>query len=94
MEKVFNFNGIGNNNFNNSYNNKHLSPAKMLLFQNKRVITFLFKLCLDELEGMKDENLISEEYFRKQRKFILDSANSGIRDFETELDKFIIKFKQ
>lgn len=88
MEKVYNFDNKGASTQSSSPDAK-----SFLLFQQKRLTTFLFKFFLNELEEMKDENLISEEYFKKQRKFILDSANSGMREFEMELDKFIIKFK-
>lgn len=80
MEKVNNF-------------NEQITPASSLLFQQKRMITSLFKMFLFELEGMLDEHLISEEYFRQQRKVILDTANSHMREFEDYLDKFRINFK-
>ena len=74
--------------------NEQITPANSLLFQQKRMITSLFKVFLFELEEMLDEHLISDEYFRQQRKVILDLANSHIREFEDYLGKFNIKFKQ
>lgn len=56
-------------------------------------MTYLFKTFLVELEEMVDEQLISEEYFRKQRKKILDQANLHFREFEEHLSKMDINFK-
>lgn len=80
--------------FNDGYNNQQIKPADFLLFQQKRMMTFLFKTFLIELEEMMDEHLISEEYFKKQRKTILDIANSDMREFEEIIDKLDIKYKQ
>lgn len=79
---------------NNRFLNEQITPANSLLFQQKRMMTSLFKIFLFELEEMLDEHLISEEYFKQQRKIILDLANSHMREFEDYLDKFNIKFKQ
>lgn len=68
-------------------------PVQLLLFKQKRTITFLFKIFLSELEDMVDNGLIGEDYFKKQRKFILDYGNSAIREFEDELNKYDIKTK-
>ncbi len=88
MEKIYNFNN------KSVVQNDRPDAKSFLLFQNKRSITFLFKLFLTELEGMRDENLISDEYFKKQRKLVLDRSNVFIREFEDELNKFEIKFKR
>lgn len=68
-------------------------PSQFLLFQQKRMMTFLFKSFLFELEDLRDHGLMSEEYFEKRRKWILDQANSSFREFEDYLNKFDIKFK-
>lgn len=90
--------------YNRSYNlsrngdykngNGKPTPSDFLLFQQKRMSTFLFKMFLVELEGMLKEGLISEEYFNKLRKSILDRANAGFREFEEYLSKFDIRFKR
>ncbi len=84
----------GYNNQQVEYNNQQINPTDFLLFQQKRMMTFLFKTFLIELEEMMNEHLISEEYFRKQRKTILDDANNSFREFGEYLDKFDIKYKQ
>ena len=78
----------------NKFLNEQITPANSLLFQQKRMMTSLFKMFLFELEEMLNEHLISDEYFRQQRKAILDAANSHMREFEDYLGKFNIKFKQ
>ncbi len=70
------------------------TPEEFLLFQQKKAMSFMFKMFLNELESMKDENLISEDYFKKQRKLILDTGNNFLREFEEQLDKFEIRFKR
>lgn len=57
------------------------------------MITFMFKSFLVELEDLKDNNLISDEYFEKRRKWILDTSGNMFREFEDHLNKFKIEYK-
>ena len=68
-------------------------PKNFLLFQQKRMSAFLFKSFLVELEDLRDDRIISEEYFEKRRKWILDQAGNMSREFEEYLNKFDIRFK-
>ncbi len=54
---------------------------------------FLFKSFLVELEDLRNTGIISEEYFEKRRKWILDTAGNSSREFEEYLNKFDIQFK-
>ena len=76
-----------------NYYGQNTDPSDFLLFQYKRTLTFLFKSFLLELEELEEEGLISEEYFKKRRKEILDMANNFFRDFEDVLLKFDIRHK-
>lgn len=90
-----NYYNLRNNRSNNKLSsNGKLSPADFLLFQQKRMSTFLFKMFLVELEGMLKEGLISEEYFSKIRKKILDVHGNNYREFEEYLSKFDIRFRR
>ena len=86
--KEYNHLNIGN------ARDKGTSPEEFLLFQQKKAMAFMFKMFLNEMESMKDDSLISDEYFKKQRKLILDTGNNFLREFEEELSKFEIKFKR
>lgn len=86
--KEYNHLNIGNS------RDKGTSPEEFLLFQQKKAMAFMFKMFLNEMESMKDDSLISDEYFKKQRKLILDTGNNFLREFEEELSKFEIKFKR
>ena len=86
MESGKTFN-VQNRNFNIQ------NPKDFLLFQQKRMSAFLFKSFLVELEDLRDDGMISEEYFEKRRKWILDAAGSSSREFEEYLNKFDIRFK-
>ncbi|MEK6883397.1 MAG: hypothetical protein AABY22_27465, partial [Nanoarchaeota archaeon] len=68
-------------------------PKNFLLFQQKRMSAFLFKSFLTELEDLRNVGIISEEYFEKRRKWILDAAGNSSREFEEYLNKFDIRFK-
>lgn len=57
------------------------------------MMTFLFKSFLFELEDLRDNGIISEQYFEKRRKWILDAAGSSAREFEEYLNKFKIEYK-
>lgn len=74
-------------------NNGKVTPGDFLLFQHKRMITFLFKQFLIELEELLAEGLISDDYFNSQRKAILDRGNNFIREFEDHLNKCDIRFR-
>ena len=76
-----------------NYYSQNTDPSDFLLFQHKRMLTFLFKSFLIELEDMRAANLISEEYFYKRRKEILDQSNNFFREFEEYLLKFNIGYK-
>lgn len=56
-------------------------------------MTFLFKSFLFELEDLRDNGIISEQYFEKRRKWILDRAGDSFREFEDHLNKFKIEYK-
>lgn len=82
----------GFNNYKNliSFKNNDLTPLKgddFLFFHHKRMITFLFKTYLLELEGFMNDGLISEEYYYKRRKEILDQSNNFVREFSDHLDR-------
>lgn len=75
------------------YKNK-ISPQDFLLFQQKRMSASLFKFFLVELEGLVEDGLISEEYYNKKRKIILDIAGNNYREFEEYISKLNIRFKK
>ncbi len=82
------------NNFNTKPNGVVEHPESIILYQNRRQTTYLFKFLLVILEDLRDQNLLSEEYFNQTRTRILDVGNQNIRDLEELIEKFEIRYKK
>lgn len=64
---------------------------KFLVFQINRNIINLSKDFLNVLEGLRDDNVISAEYYTKLRSRILGKANDRIRELEEIIDEFTVE---
>ena len=66
---------------------------EFLRFQNKRKVISLCKSFLVLLEDVKDEpDRLTDEYYQKLRKKVLDGGNDAIREFDEYTDKLDISF--
>lgn len=71
-------------------NGNHNDFLNLLVYRN---IMGMAKIVLTSLDEFKNENLIGEDYFQKERKRILTTANDKIREFQETIAQFNFKLK-
>jgi predicted esterase YcpF (UPF0227 family) len=65
---------------------------EFLNFQSKRKIISLCKNFLVLLEDVKDDGCMSDEYYQKLRKKVLDDGNDAVREIEEYHNRLNITF--
>lgn len=71
-----------------------LNHNEYLSFQIKRNIIGISKDFLIILENLRDENVISLEYYNRLRSQILGKSNDKIRDLEDTINSFNIELRK
>lgn len=73
--------------------NKNGNHNDFFNLQAYRSVMGISKTVLSILDDLKCEGVISDEYYQKQRKFILSSANDRIREFQEIIKEMDIKLR-
>lgn len=57
-------------------------------FKAQKRVTYLYKLFLERLEALEEDNIISEELFEELRFFTLNKGNACIRRIHQDVDNY------